>query len=54
VVRALPGRADKPEAKRRYRSGTITATADHARVVTEANEDNNTATRVVRCLGIGS
>ena len=34
------------------RSGTIVATADYARSVAEANEDNNTATRVVSCLGL--
>jgi subtilase family serine protease len=34
------------------RSGTIVATADYARTVAEANEDNNTATRVVTCLGL--
>jgi RNA polymerase sigma factor (sigma-70 family) len=34
------------------RSGTIVATADYAKTVTESNEDNNTATRVVTCLGI--
>jgi subtilase family serine protease len=32
--------------------GTITATADYAKVVTEANEDNNTTTRRVSCLGL--
>jgi Sigma-70, region 4/CARDB len=34
------------------RSGTIVATADYAKTVTESNEDNNTATRVVTCLGL--
>jgi len=34
--------------------GTITATADYAKVVAESNEDNNTATRRVACLGLGS
>jgi RNA polymerase sigma factor (sigma-70 family) len=34
------------------RSGTIVATADYAKTVTESNEANNTATRVVTCLGI--
>ena len=34
------------------KGGTITATADYARTVAEANEDNNTATRVVSCLGL--
>ena len=32
--------------------GTITATADYARVVAESNEDNNTTTRRVSCLGL--
>jgi RNA polymerase sigma factor (sigma-70 family) len=36
------------------RSGTITATADYSKVVTESNEDNNTATRAVTCLGFGT
>jgi hypothetical protein len=34
--------------------GTITATADYSRVVAESNEDNNTTTRRVACLGFGS
>ena len=36
------------------RRGTITATADYSKLVAESNEDNNTATRTVTCLGIGS
>jgi RNA polymerase sigma factor (sigma-70 family) len=32
--------------------GTITATADYAKGVTEANEDNNTTTRRVSCIGL--
>ncbi len=34
--------------------GTITATADYSKVVAESNEENNTATRRVSCLGFGS
>ena len=45
----IPALAPGQAVTRTYacRSGTITATADYARVVTESNEDNNTATRVV-------
>jgi subtilase family serine protease len=32
----------------------IQATADYAKAVAESNEDNNTATRRVACLGLGS
>ena len=53
---SIPSLAPGQAVTRTYtcRSGTITATADYARVVTESNEDNNTATRTVSCLGIGS
>lgn len=34
--------------------GTITATADYSKVVAESNEDNNTTTRRVACLGLGT
>ena len=36
------------------RSGTIVATADETKLVTESDEGNNTATRVVTCLGLGT
>ena len=46
-----PARSGR-DADVRLPSGTIVATADYARTVAEANEDNNTATRVVTCLGL--
>jgi RNA polymerase sigma factor (sigma-70 family) len=38
----------------RCKSGTITAAADSTKLVTESDEANNTATRVVTCLGFGT
>jgi subtilase family serine protease len=34
--------------------GTITATADYSRIVSESNEENNTTSRRVSCLGLGA
>jgi hypothetical protein len=36
------------------KSGTIVATADETKLVAESDETNNTATRVVSCLGFGT
>jgi len=53
---SIPSLGPGQSATRTYtcRSGTITATADYSKVVAETNEDNNTATRVVTCLGFGT
>lgn len=34
--------------------GTISATADYSRIVSESNEENNTTSRRVSCLGLGA
>jgi subtilase family serine protease len=36
------------------KGGTLTASADATRLVTESDEGNNTATRTVTCLGFGT
>jgi RNA polymerase sigma factor (sigma-70 family) len=53
---SIPSLGPGQSATRTYtcRSGTVTATADYSKVVAESNEDNNTATRVVTCLGFGT
>ena len=53
---SIPSLGPGQSATRTYTctSGTITATADYSKVVAETNEDNNTATRVVSCLGFGT
>jgi hypothetical protein len=52
----IPGLAPGQAVTRTYScvKGTITATADYSQVVAEANEGNNTTTRRVACLGLGS
>jgi RNA polymerase sigma factor (sigma-70 family) len=53
---SIPSLAPGQSTTRTYtcRSGTITATADYSKIVAESNEDNNTASRVVTCLGFGT
>ena len=50
----VPALAPGQSATRTYtcKSGTITAIADETQLVAEADEGNNTATRVVTCLGL--
>jgi RNA polymerase sigma factor (sigma-70 family) len=52
---SIPALAPGQAVTRTYtcKSGTITATADYTKTVAESNEDNDTATRVVTCLGLG-
>ncbi len=52
----IPALGPSATATRTYacKSGTIVATADETKLVAESDETNNTATRVVSCLGFGT